>query len=63
MKNGLDAYMFVRFLRLLVLIFGPFMLVTWVILLPADAVHTSYAGDGLARLSWTKCVSDLTWNR
>ncbi|KAF8750313.1 hypothetical protein RHS01_09454 [Rhizoctonia solani] len=37
MHNGMDAYFFVRFLRMMVRIFLPFWIVSWIILLPVDA--------------------------
>ncbi|KAF8529554.1 DUF221 family protein [Hysterangium stoloniferum] len=62
-KNGLDAYMFLRFLRLMIIIFGSFMVTTWVILLPINTVgiHSS-AADGLNQLSWGN-IPDREWKR
>ncbi|CAL1696410.1 unnamed protein product [Somion occarium] len=53
-KNGMDAYMFLRFLRLLIILFACITLMTWIILLPVDAAHIqdSNFSDGLAQLSW-----------
>jgi hypothetical protein len=54
-KNGLDAYLFIRFLRLMILIFGAFTLISWPIILPVDAANMPGEGrDGLAKLSWGK---------
>ncbi|KAF9259050.1 DUF221-domain-containing protein [Marasmius fiardii PR-910] len=36
--NGLDAYFFVRFLRMMVKIFFPIWVITWVVLLPVTSV-------------------------
>ncbi|KAB5591080.1 hypothetical protein CTheo_5492 [Ceratobasidium theobromae] len=53
-KNGLDAYLFVRFLKLMVWIYGAFTLITWPILLPINSINMPDGGkDGLARLSWS----------
>ncbi|KAG8922564.1 hypothetical protein FRC02_011782 [Tulasnella sp. 418] len=51
-RNGLDAYLFIRFLRLLMMIFGVFTLFTWPVLLPVDAVGFESNRDGLSKLSW-----------
>ncbi|KAL1732165.1 hypothetical protein EV714DRAFT_282790 [Schizophyllum commune] len=48
--SGLDAYLFVRFLRMLTRIFAPIWIVSWLILLPLDAVGGS--GDGLERFTF-----------
>ncbi|KAF8706086.1 Cytosolic domain of 10TM putative phosphate transporter, partial [Rhizoctonia solani] len=54
-KNGLDAYLFVRFLKLMIWVFGAFTLISWPILLPINSVNMPGGGkDGLLRLSWSK---------
>lgn len=40
-KNGMDAFFFVRFLRMIVRILLPIWLVSWAVLLPITSVHTS----------------------
>ena len=52
--NGLDAYLFVRFLWLLCMIFAPFMFVTWTILLPVDSVLVKDGSPGLERFTLAK---------
>ncbi|KAL5631731.1 hypothetical protein ACGC1H_007289 [Rhizoctonia solani] len=53
-KNGLDAYLFIRFLRLMIMIFGAFTLISWPILLPINSINMPGGGkDGLVRLSWS----------
>ncbi|KAH7339317.1 DUF221-domain-containing protein [Rhizoctonia solani] len=53
-KNGLDAYLFIRFLRLMIWIFGVFTLISWPILLPINSINMPGGGkDGLVRLSWS----------
>ncbi|KAF8756834.1 Cytosolic domain of 10TM putative phosphate transporter [Rhizoctonia solani] len=53
-KNGLDAYLFVRFLKLMIWVFGAFTLISWPILLPINSVNMPGGGkDGLLRLSWS----------
>ncbi|KAI0792351.1 DUF221-domain-containing protein [Abortiporus biennis] len=42
-SNGLDAYFFVRFLRMMSIILLPIWIFSWIILLPATAVNTSVA--------------------
>ncbi|KAB5589777.1 hypothetical protein CTheo_6774 [Ceratobasidium theobromae] len=51
MHNGMDAYFFVRFLRMMVRIFLPFWLVSWAILLPVDSagIHNK---DGLDQFTF-----------
>ncbi|PSR72773.1 hypothetical protein PHLCEN_2v11372 [Hermanssonia centrifuga] len=53
-KNGMDAYMFLRFLRLLIILFASITLLTWLVLLPVDTAGIKDANfsDRLARLSW-----------
>lgn len=51
-NTGLDAYMFVRFLYLMLEIFIPVMLVTWVILLPVDAASSGGNNDGIAMFTF-----------
>ncbi|KAG7086001.1 hypothetical protein E1B28_003524 [Marasmius oreades] len=46
--NGLDAYFFVRFLRMMVKIFLPIWIVTWAVLLPVTSVGSRVGNnDGL----------------
>ncbi|GAA5838909.1 hypothetical protein JCM11251_003734 [Rhodosporidiobolus azoricus] len=51
-KNGLDAYVFVRFLYMMLEIFLPFMVVTWVILLPIDAAGSKGTNTGINRFTF-----------
>lgn len=46
--------MFLRFLRLLIIIFSVFTLLTFTIIVPANAVHIESSLKGLERISWTK---------
>jgi hypothetical protein len=39
--NGMDAYFFLRFLRMAIRIFLPIWFFSWAILLPITSVHTS----------------------
>ncbi|KAH9941598.1 uncharacterized protein BXZ73DRAFT_97988 [Epithele typhae] len=43
-KNGMDAYFFVRFLRMMVRVLLPIWLLSWIILLPITSVRTTVAG-------------------
>lgn len=43
--NGLDAYFFVRFLRIMAYTFLPIWLITWVVLMPVDSVKTGVLGN------------------
>ncbi|GAA5875622.1 hypothetical protein JCM1840_003281 [Sporobolomyces johnsonii] len=51
-KNGLDAYVFVRFLFLMIEIFLPFMALTWIILLPVDAAGSAGTNTGIERFTF-----------
>ncbi|KAI5480450.1 AMP deaminase [Pseudohyphozyma bogoriensis] len=46
-KNGLDAYVFVRFLWLMVEIFVPFMVLTWIVIMPVDAAASKGTSTGI----------------
>ncbi|KAF7794940.1 hypothetical protein EIP86_006083 [Pleurotus ostreatoroseus] len=61
-KNGLDAYMFLRFLRLLVILFASITVLTWLVILPVDSagIHDPVFTDSLARLSWGNIPPDAT---
>lgn len=43
--NGLDAYFFVRYLRMMVIIFLPIWILSWAVLLPITSVGTSVGGN------------------
>lgn len=45
--NGLDAYMFVRFLRMMMIIFFPLWIFSWALFLPLHAVGTTNKLKGL----------------
>jgi hypothetical protein len=51
--NGLDAYFFVRFLRLMAIMFLPIWFITWAVLIPITVVNTQAPGlSGLDRLTF-----------
>lgn len=57
--NGLDAYFFVRFLRMMVIVFLPIWVISWAVLLPINAVGTNMPGrSGLDRFSFGNIQSD-----
>ncbi|KAI0070905.1 DUF221-domain-containing protein [Panus rudis PR-1116 ss-1] len=57
--NGLDAYFFVRFLRMLVRFLFPVWLISWVVLLPVTSVNTSVEGhSGLDRFIFGNVSND-----
>jgi hypothetical protein len=41
--NGMDAYFFVRFLRMMCKVFFPIWLISWVILMPITSIRTHVA--------------------
>ncbi|KAF9058941.1 hypothetical protein BDP27DRAFT_529917 [Rhodocollybia butyracea] len=61
-KNGLDAYMFLRFLKMLVWIFLVFTVLTFVIIVPVDFVGQNGASSSLEKITWTN-VTDATQKR
>lgn len=62
--SSLDAYCFVRFLRMMTKIFLPIWLISWIVLFPATTVNIvpdpSY--DNLNKLSFSDVPPDL-WSR
>lgn len=57
-KNGLDAYLFLRFLKLLIVLFGVFWVSTWIVLLPIEAAGVaSESRTGLDKYQWGNDVS------
>ena len=51
--NGLDAYFFVRFLRMMALMFLPIWFITWAVLIPVTVVNTQVPGlSGLDRFTF-----------
>lgn len=51
--NGLDAYFFVRFLRMMIKVFVPIWVLSWAILLPITSVRTGTPGsDSLTRFTF-----------
>lgn len=51
-QNGLDAYCFLRFLRLLLYIFTPITILSWTILLPVYAANSGGNKIGLDRFTY-----------
>ena len=43
--NGLDSYFFVRFLWMIVRILLPIWPISWIVLMPVDAVNTGVEGN------------------
>ena len=52
-KNGLDSYMFIRFLRLLVIVFFVNMILTIAVLVPVNNVGVG-TYTGLKSITWEK---------
>lgn len=46
-KNGLDAYQYVRYLQLMVMIFVPFWIISWIILFPVNAANSGGTNEGI----------------
>lgn len=57
----MDAYMFLRFIRLLVILFASITILSCGILLPVDTagLHNASGTDKLAQLSWGKYVTTV----
>ncbi|KAK7677350.1 hypothetical protein QCA50_019680 [Cerrena zonata] len=59
--NGLDAYFFVRFLRMIVRVLLPIWLISWAVLLPITSVNTTVEGHaGLDKFSFGNVAKDKT---
>lgn len=57
--NGLDAYFYVRFLRMTARIFLPIWIISWIVLLPVNSVNTEVPGrQGLDKLSFGNIATD-----
>jgi calcium permeable stress-gated cation channel len=50
-QNGMDAYVFLRFLRMMLKIFIPIWFVSWAVLFPTSAVNSSVGSTGLNMVS------------
>ncbi|KAG0148858.1 hypothetical protein CROQUDRAFT_669563 [Cronartium quercuum f. sp. fusiforme G11] len=59
-KNGLDAYCFLRFLRLMGLIFAPIFVLSWAVLLPVYAAHSGGTKQGLDQFTFGNVGLDAT---
>ncbi|TDL22859.1 DUF221-domain-containing protein [Rickenella mellea] len=46
-QNGMDAYFFVRYLRMMIKIFLPIWIVSWAVLLPVTSIKTGTGKKGL----------------
>lgn len=51
-KGGLDAYVFVRFLFLMIEMFLPFWIVTALIIIPIDVANSGGTNTGIERLTF-----------
>ncbi|THU96938.1 DUF221-domain-containing protein [Dendrothele bispora CBS 962.96] len=52
-KNGLDAYMFLRYIKLLIKIFFVYTLLSFAVIVPVDYIGRNDAPSNLERISWT----------
>ncbi|KAJ3853610.1 DUF221 family protein [Lentinula lateritia] len=55
-KNGLDAYMFLRFLKMLVWIFLVFTILTFAVIVPVDVIGQNGATSSLEKISWINVI-------
>lgn len=57
--NGMDAYCFVRFLRMMVKVFLPIWIISWIVLFPTTTVNMSpTAQDNLNKLTYGNVSPD-----
>ncbi|KAG8717436.1 hypothetical protein FRC09_014276 [Ceratobasidium sp. 395] len=56
-QNGMDAYFFVRYLRMMVRVFLPIWLISWAVLLPVDSVGLKNK-DGLDQFTFGNIPQD-----
>ena len=57
-QNGLDAYVFVRFLRMMFYMLVPIWLISWIVLLPINAVRSPLGATGLDRFTFGDVEKD-----
>lgn len=58
-KNGVDPYVFVRFLLMMAKAFVPIWFISWLILFPVNSVNTGRLGkDGLDRYTFGNVGAD-----
>ncbi|KAF7321922.1 hypothetical protein MKEN_00714500 [Mycena kentingensis (nom. inval.)] len=58
-KNGLDAYMVLRFIRMLIFIFGVFTILTFLVIVPVDTVGIVIRGDDpIGKITWSNITRD-----
>jgi hypothetical protein len=50
-QNGLDAYVFVRYLRMMVYILLPMWFISWAVLMPVNAIRSPVGATGLDRFT------------
>ncbi|KAJ3732412.1 DUF221 family protein [Lentinula guzmanii] len=55
-KNGLDAYMFLRFLKILVWVFLVFTVLTFAVIIPVDLIGQNGTSSNLEKISWINIV-------
>ncbi|KAJ4485800.1 DUF221 family protein [Lentinula aciculospora] len=55
-NNGLDAYMFLRYLKMLVWIFLAFTVLTFAVIVPVNFIGQDGATSNLERISWINVV-------
>ncbi|SNX88152.1 uncharacterized protein MEPE_06863 [Melanopsichium pennsylvanicum] len=48
-KNGLDAYMFVEYLEMMLWVFVPIWILSWIVLMPTYGANTTGTGSGFNR--------------
>ena len=58
--NGLDAYFFVRFLRMMVKVLLPIWIISWIVLFPITAIKSKVSGkDSFDKLSFGNVANNL----
>ncbi|KAJ7217741.1 DUF221 family protein [Mycena pura] len=62
-KNGLDAYMVLRFMKLLIWIFLVFTISTFLIIIPVDIVNVQGGSDPINRVSWSNIANKADQKR
>lgn len=61
-QNGLDAYVFVRFLRMMAMILFPIWIISWGVLLPVNGIRKPTGATGLDRFTFGN-VAPKDWPR
>ncbi|KAF8637999.1 hypothetical protein AX16_010631 [Volvariella volvacea WC 439] len=55
-KNGLDAYMFLRYMKMLITILLVYTIVTFAVIIPVNSINIINLNNGVERISWMNII-------